>query len=80
MLLKIMGNEDAPDDDSRKTFQLHSGVLSVIFERDNNGRARVHASFYDRLAFTEMFDIPGNAYVMSDQGKTVASFGSARPQ
>jgi hypothetical protein len=76
MLLKIMGAEDSSDDDSRKTFQLHEGVLSVSFKR-TDGNARVCATFADRLGLTETFDVPGNAYVMTDQGKTVASFGSA---
>jgi hypothetical protein len=82
MLLKIMSAENAADDDSRKTFQLHDGVSTVSFEREPDGlnpggeqRAQAHATFADNT--TCVFDVPGNAYVMNDNGKTVASFGSA---
>lgn len=74
MLLKIMGAEDAPDSDSRKTFQLHGNVVSVDFVR-KQGAAFADCVFEDGAQ--EEFPLPGNAYVMNDAGNTVATFGSA---
>ena len=74
MFLKITSSEDAPDSDSRKTFQLFDHVESVLFERNGAGPAAVVT--FDN-GEQERFDLPGNAYLMNDHGKTVASFGSA---
>lgn len=73
MLLKIMGDDDTGDDDSRKTFQLLDQVTSAKFEREG-GQARVDVLFDDGAA--ESFPVHGNVYLMNDQGKTVAHFGS----
>lgn len=74
MFLKIMSGEDAPDSDSRKTFQLLDHVASAEFEREN-GRALAHVLFVS--GEEESYPLEGNAYLMNDAGKTVASFGSA---
>ena len=73
MYLKIMNcRDDAPDNDSRATFVLHDHVVTAEFEREG-GRAFVQVLFDD--GDKERFPVPGNAYLMNDQGKTVASFG-----
>lgn len=74
MFLKIMSGEDAADSDSRKTFQLLDNVESAEFKRESD-KALVAVLF--KNGDTEDFDCPGNAYLMNDAGKTVASFGSA---
>lgn len=74
MLLKIMGAEDAPDSDSRKTFRILSGVTAVEFAR-KSGSAIACVAFDDNAV--EEYEIVGNAYVMNNDGDTVASFGAA---
>lgn len=78
MLLKIMGEDNTGDIDSRKTFQLFDHVEAVNFKRDGDA-ASVEVLFEDRIGSgvePECFAVPGNAYLMNDQGKTVAHFGS----
>ena len=81
MLVKIMGAEDAPDDDSRKTFRVLADVIDVEFIRvtapDYPYPAQVRLLFGRPGTPGETFDVPGNVYVMNDNGKTVASFGSS---
>lgn len=74
LTLKLMSDENIPDDDSRKSFFLHAGVKSVDFRRDpdNPDVCRAHVLFSTGL---ETFDLVGNAYVMNENGKTVSSFG-----
>lgn len=74
MLLKIMSGENAPDSDSRKTFQLLDGVLSVHFKRDKDKAAAVKVVF-DNGDDPETFKLVGNCYLMNGDGKTIASFG-----
>ena len=80
MLLKIMSPENAADDDSRKTFRLYGGVKSVEFERESAeelGLANAFAHIvYDDDRMSESIIVNGNAYVMNDAGKTVASFAA----
>lgn len=76
MMLKIMGAENAPDSDSRKTFQLIDHVSQVAFEREGD-KAFVHI-FLDRGdEDIGRFDVPGNCYLMNTEGKTIAQFGAA---
>ena len=79
MLVKIMGAEDAPDDDSRKTFRILADVIDVDFVRspEHPHLAQVRVLFGRPGTPGETFEAPGNVYVMNDNGKTVASFGSA---
>ena len=78
MYLKIMGDENAPDSDPRKTFHIYE-VTGAEFYRDEDGNARVYV---DRPAgeIEGSYDLPvtGNAYLMNFEGKTIASMGSAR--
>lgn len=73
MYLKIMGGEDAPDSDTRKTFQLLDHVTSAAFIREG-GKARVAVLFED--GDQEDFPCDGNAYMLNDNGLTVAQFGA----
>lgn len=81
MLLKIMSGEDVPDSDPRKLFQLHDGVLSVRFHRPGPEEGEDEPALAEttfKIGGNETFDVPSNAYIMNEQGKTVASF-SAHP-
>jgi hypothetical protein len=72
MYLKLMGPENAPDEDSRKIFTAHGDVKSVRFARKKDAATvLVHFDNYD----CEEFILEGNAYLMNDAGKTIASFG-----
>lgn len=75
MYLKIMGPEDCPDNDSRKTFTLISNVECVTFERPEGKVPIVYAKFDDGEDVS--FPVPHNAYLMNNDGVTVSSFGSA---
>lgn len=73
MYLKIMSAEDAPDDDSRKMFQMHDHVSTCTFVRQ--GKAVVAEVVFDN-GDAETFEVPSNAYLMNAEGVTVASIGA----
>lgn len=75
MFLKIMGGEDAPDSDTRKTFQLLDKVASAAFVREGD-KAKVAVMFDN--GDQEEFPCDGNAYLMNEAGDTVARFGAAQ--
>jgi hypothetical protein len=76
MYLKIMNDEHgAPDSDSRSTFTLHDHVTACDISRDDDGKATLYVTFEKGPA--ESYDCPGNAYLMNNEGKTIASFGGA---
>lgn len=88
MYLKIMGPEDCPDSDTRKTYRLLEGVTACLFYRkvdqasavlkeewEEGIDAKVNVVFTDDEEMT--FDLVGNAYVMNESGKTISSFGCA---
>lgn len=85
LIVKIMGAENAPDDDPRKTFQLHTGVIATAFlrhsENEPDAPASVVLTFEPRAPVNEpttgTFPVHGNVYVMNEAGKTIASFGAA---
>jgi hypothetical protein len=77
MYVKIMGDENAPDSDPRKTFNIYA-VDSAEFYRDSEGRARVFLNrSVDGVEGDEDLPVIGNAYIMNAEGKTIASMGSA---
>ena len=80
MYLKIMDDENAPDEDSRKTYRLLSDVIAVKFSRISNIGEGPQAGAFVFVKFKtgepETFDVFGNAYVMNDNGKTISSWGS----
>lgn len=73
MFLKIMGGEDAPDGDTRKTFRLLDDVTMVDFRRDPDGKPEAAVTF--RQGPGERFSPAGNCYLLNDDGDTIASFG-----
>lgn len=81
MIVKITGGENAPDHDARKTHTLLSNVIAVDFTRDPFGTAEARVTFatgpMNANTEVETFPVPGNAYVMNEDGKTISSFGSA---
>lgn len=85
LIVKIMSDEDTADTDSRKSFTLHSGVKSAVFERlpatANKGEPEMLERPWLTLIFgsdeAESFEPRGNVYVMNESGKTVAQYGIA---
>lgn len=73
MFLKIMGRENCPDNDPRKTFRMMECV-DADFCRDGNHVA-VRVIFED--GDIESFPVLANAYLMNNDGLTVSSFGAA---
>lgn len=82
LIVKIMSAQDLPDDDPRKSYSLHGNVASVFWVREGD---RCFARMYVRddvktsavSGFSEhevLADVPANAYVMNERGKTVGSF------
>lgn len=80
MYLKIMDAENAPDDDSRKTYRLLADVTAVKFSRVSDVGEGPEVGTFAFVRFKggepETFDVPGNAYVMNENGKTISSWGS----
>ena len=81
MYLKLMGDENAPDGDSRKAHRILSNVASVNFVRcrtpDDGPEVGCFAfvvyepsTGFDR----EKFELVGNVYVMNDRGDTIDQF------
>lgn len=84
LIVKIMSSEDTADSDARKSFALHAGVKSAIFERRGDGTSDDPSTFRQpwlSLLFAdgekEAFEPQGNVYVMNERGQTVASYGVA---
>lgn len=80
MFLKMMGDENAPDGDSRKAHQILADVCSVKFVRvgeDQGPRTGCFAFVVFDDGSDEEYELVGNAYVMNDKGDTIDQFGSA---
>lgn len=76
LIIKLMSDEDAPDQDTRKSYRLFTGVTSASFSRDESG-AGIMMVHFEAKEDEETFDVIGNVYVMNEAGKTISSFGSA---
>lgn len=86
LIVKIMSDEDTADTDPRKSFALHAGVATAIFERRGDGTSDdprtftqpwLTLIFADKALSAESFEPRGNVYVMNEGGKTISSFGVA---
>lgn len=80
MYLKMMGDENAPDGDSRKSHQILADVCSVKFvrvEKDQGPRTGCFAFVVFDDGSEEEYELVGNAYVMNDKGDTIDNFGPA---
>jgi hypothetical protein len=79
LIVKMMSAEDAPDEDTRKTYRLITGVIDARFERDEEAGGPVMYVWYsspdeDRPS---TFCISGNVYIMNEAGRTISSFGAS---
>ena len=83
LIVKIMSDENLPDDDARKTYMVYGNVASVAWIRHSDGSAMARMYVRDETKTAEvqgfsehevLADVPANAYVMNERGKTVASF------
>lgn len=85
LIVKIMSDEDTADSDTRKSFTIHSGVKSAVFERlpayraDGDDAPETPDRPWLTMIFgpedSEAFQPRGNVYVMNERGQTVASYG-----
>ena len=75
MLLKIMSAENAPDDDSRKTFTMLDHVAAVDFRRRTDRAGDAFVTFTD--GSNETYLVGGNAYLISFEGSIITAFGAA---
>jgi hypothetical protein len=75
MHVKIMGPEGLPDEDPRKTFSVYSGICRATFRRDADGKASVEVYCSSDLE-ANVLDLSTTAYVMNEQGRTIATFNS----
>lgn len=78
LIVKIMSDENLADDDSRKSFELFTDVKNVEFHR-RPGAPIAAMIFSAGSVLGGEYPMLGNAYVMNENGKTVASFGVAPP-
>lgn len=79
MFLKIMGGENVPDGNVSKTFQLLGDLQSVSFRRFEKADGIHEAGSAEAIVWRrdqgcEFHPLPGNAYVLNDDGKTIESF------
>lgn len=80
LYVKIMSDENLPDSDTRKTYTLYSGVVSVHFERSafqegDEGYHIPRAILLFEDGEHESHGLLGNVYVMNADGKTIEKFG-----
>lgn len=89
MFVKIMSGEDIPDNDNRKQFTIIQNVRTACTRRatrdvlavgsDHKPTVKQSTAVYLDVTHgdgrCETLEIEGNAYLMSDAGRTVAAFG-----
>lgn len=89
MIVKIMSSENLPDDDPRKSYSLYGNISGVSWNRDLSGKVKARMYVRDDVktasvpGFSEhevFADVPANAYVMNDRGKTVDTFCANVPE
>lgn len=86
VIVKIMGGENLPDEDPRKTFQLFTNVEDVSFDRVDDGACdilmrvprerKLTASLTEDPTDIKRRPILGNVYVMNEAGKTISTFNA----
>ena len=77
LIVKIMSDEDLPDTDLTKSFRLVLAPdgTSINFIRNPDDEAVIivtSPATRERQFMTETYPQPGNAYVINEQGKTIA--------
>lgn len=76
LIAKIMSDENAADEDSRKAHRLITGLTDIQFERYPDQSCSIHVMRAGEDDYEEIA-VHGNVYVMNENGKTISSFGSA---
>lgn len=76
LILKLMSGEPMPDEDTRKSYSIRSGIVDFGFERVDGV---AYLWLYAKGCDPERVPLNGNVYVMNEAGKTVSSFGIASP-
>lgn len=83
MIVKIMGYNpnQYPDHDPRVSFRVLDGVKDVRFSRFASYGLGIPSSPDEPTAYlvfrddeSEIYVVDGNAYVMTDEGKTISTF------
>lgn len=76
MILKLMSNENLPDDDAKKAFTIIANVNEVKFHTLGTGERALYVQYDvpNQELPGEEFVLNGNAYLMNDNGKTVQTF------
>jgi hypothetical protein len=76
MLLKLMGQENMPDDDPRKTSQIIDDIQECKLHYLHTGEAALAVLYRKpcRGTMTETFVLKANAYLMNDNGKTLQGY------
>lgn len=78
LIVKIVSDEDAADEDTRKRYRLLTGVVDVRFEREEDGSATMYVWYAGPLdERPTTFCIAGNVYIMNEGGKTISAFGGS---
>lgn len=87
LILKVMhGDDEGPV--SGDTHSVYGDITSVTFKRMEDGSGQAHCYVREPVktalvpGFCEnerFIDIPANAYVMNDQGRTISTFTARRP-
>lgn len=75
MILKIMSIENLPDSDPRKNFTIIEGIRSVSSSTGDDGTKSLSLAMLDGTEMQEV-KLVSNAYVMTDDGRTVSSFAA----
>lgn len=76
MILKLMNDENLPDDNPAKGFRIVDQVREVTLSRTETGEQMLDVVYRipnDNL-LDERFILQGNAYLMNDAGKTIQPF------
>ena len=79
LIVKMMSDENLADDDTRKTFILHTGVKHIVFDRTMDGECYAHIWHEDAPLDGDCrrYRITANVYVLNEAGRTISSFCSA---
>lgn len=78
MIVKIMGSDDMPDSNPAKPCKIVAYVNEVNYHSLGTGEKCLTVYYQQPLRelMQEDFVLNGNAYLMSDDGKTIQSFAA----
>lgn len=77
MLLKLMSDENIPDDDPRKCFTLIEGVVEAEFMRQEGDDEVAYLDVTLEDGEKSSYELGGNVYLMTAEGAELANFGIA---